>query len=218
MAVISLDFRSTACCPSTSRWRLAHRPLADPTAEQPAPRRRRGGDQVQWIASLGPGVAASGGLAIDRDDVRPGRTQAFDPRDETGLEQLRVERVDHVVERVVRGDAMAVGLEAPQESQPLATPGLDLDEVIGPSQRGGQHQQQDLRQRVDHLPGLPRVLQGGEMVQQGCSGHARLAQSSRHPMNHTKSDCGIPFLRPSNVQAIALAERRRRLTPNRRQR
>ena len=48
--------------------------------------------------------------------------QALDPGQETGLEQVRVERVDHVVERVVRRDPALVGQEPAQKIKPLLTP------------------------------------------------------------------------------------------------
>ena len=198
MAVISFALPATASWPSTSRWRLAHRPLADPTAEQPAPRRRRGRDEVQRVAALGASMAAARGLAVDGDEFRLVGAQSVDPGDEAVLEQLRVERVDHAIERVVRGDAIAVRQEAAQEGQPLLAPGLHLDQVVGAGQGRGQHQQQDLRQWEEHLRHLPWVRQRRETVQQGCArsglGHVCLGQSSRHPMNHTKLSCGIPFL------------------------
>ena len=83
-----------------------------------------------------------------------------------------------------------------------------LDEVVSAGQGGGQHQEQGLRQRVEHLPRLARILERREMIQQGDSRsspcHERLVQSARHPMNHTELDCGIPFLTRSLLQAIAL--------------
>ena len=58
------------------------------------------------------------------------------------------------------GDAVLVGQEPAQEIQAVCAPFLDLDEVLRPAQRRAQHQKQEFRQRVDHLPGLPRVLKG----------------------------------------------------------
>src|SRR4051794_38474600 len=35
-----------------------------------------------------------------------------------------------------------------------------LDEILRSRQRRAEHEQHDLRQRIDHLPGLARVLEG----------------------------------------------------------
>ena len=178
MAVILPDVPATAAWPSTSRCRLAHRPLADPTAAQPAPRRRRGGDEVQRLAALGlawlrrevvPSMATISGSASRRPRPSPKRsipegTDATRRGLEAGLEPRRVERVDHVAQRVVAGDAVPVGQEAAQERQVLPAPQPRLDQVVGPGQGGGQHQEQDLRQRRKHLPGLARILQRRKMA------------------------------------------------------
>ena len=109
--MISFDLPATASWPSTSRCRLAHRPLADPTAEQPAPAAPEGGDQMQRRASLGPRMAAPRGLAVDGDDVRLGLAQLRHPGHEAGFEQSRVEGVDDVAQRVVAGNTVLVGQE-----------------------------------------------------------------------------------------------------------
>ena len=146
MAVISFDLPATASWPSTSRCRLAQ-------AET----------RVQRLAALGPGMAAARGLAVDGDDVRLGLAQASTQATKQRLEQRRVEGVDDVAQRVVARDAVAVGQEAAQESQVLPAPEPRLDEIVRARQGGGQHQEQDLRQRIEHLPGLARVLQRREM-------------------------------------------------------
>ena len=46
-------------------------------------------DHVQRLASLGFGVGAAGGFAVDCDDIRIAITQAADPGDEAFGEQLR---------------------------------------------------------------------------------------------------------------------------------
>src|SRR3954471_4803496 len=91
---------------------------------------RPGGDEVQGITPPAPGVGAPRGLAVDGDQVGFRLAQALDPAREAALEQLRVERRDHLAERVVARDAVPVGQEAAQEGQVLATPERDLDEVV----------------------------------------------------------------------------------------
>lgn len=145
--------------------RLAgHCLLAQHQALAGRPRR----DQVQRAATLGARMCPSRGLAVDGDNVRLTLPKLVDPADEARLEQCRIEGVDQIVQRVVRGDAALERREATEKVQVLPAPVLDLDEVVGAGKRGTQHQQQDLRQRIDHLPGLTRVLQGAEIVQQGC--------------------------------------------------
>src|SRR4029078_10838656 len=91
---------------------------------------RPGGAQVERLAALAPGVGAPRGLAVDGDQVGFRLAHALDPAREAALEQLRVERRDHLAERVVARDAVPVGQEAAQEGQVLATPERDLDEVV----------------------------------------------------------------------------------------
>jgi hypothetical protein len=111
-------------------------------------------------------MAPARGLAVDGDDVRLGVAQLCHPGHEADLEPCRVDGVDHVAQRVVARDPVPVGQEPAQEGQMLSAPQPRLDEVVSAGQGGGQHQEQDLRQRVEHLPGLARILQRREMIQQ----------------------------------------------------
>ena len=106
---------------------------------------------MQRLASLGLGMGAAGGLAINRDDVWVTVAQAVDPGDEALGEQPGIQRVDQVVERIVAGDAVLVGQEPAQEVEVDFAPVLDLDEVIGADDGGAQDQQQDFGERVKHL-------------------------------------------------------------------
>jgi hypothetical protein len=83
----------------------------------------------------------------------------------------RGQRVHHVVERVVRGDAARVGQEPTQELELAPPPAGDLHEVLRPGERRAEHEQQDLGQRIDHLPRLPRILERREMVDERLAGH-----------------------------------------------
>ena len=77
---------------------------------------------MQRLAALSPRMAAPRGLAVDGDDVGVAVAQALDPGRETAIEQLGVERVDHVVERVVGRQPALVRQETPQKIQPLLAP------------------------------------------------------------------------------------------------
>ena len=60
---------------------------------------------MQRLASLGLGVGAAGGLAINCDNIGVTVTQAADPDDEALGEQPGVQRVYRVVQRIMAGDA-----------------------------------------------------------------------------------------------------------------
>ena len=152
-----------------------------------------GRDEMKRFTSFGTSMRTPRCLAINRDDVGCVLTQPFDPGAETRLEDLRVQRVDHVVQRVMRGYAMLVNQEPPQKVQPLSTPQRDLDKIIHAGQRPAQNQQQDFRQRIDHPPGLAWVLQRRKMIQKTPARqirHGRPRVPTKHSMNHipTKSE------------------------------
>ena len=160
MAGISLDFSPQACRP-----------------EHQAPARGPGGDQVQRVAALGPLMAAPGGLTVDGDDIGSGVAQLVDPCREAGLEVIGRQGVDDVVKRVtvfvMRGDTLLKGQKAAQKIELPVGPEFDLNEILGSGHRCAEHDQQHLRQRVGHLPGLARVIKGGKMVEQTGRGHQR---------------------------------------------
>lgn len=136
-------------------------------AEDKALAGRPGGDHMQRLPAGTAGMAAARGLAVDGDNVGVAIPQRLDPGRKAGLEQLRVECVHHVVERVVRWQPTLVGQEAAQKIQPLLTPEPDFNEILHPAQRRRQYQKHDLRQRVDHAPALTRIRQCLEMIQDG---------------------------------------------------
>ena len=100
---------------------------------------------MQGVAALPPVVATPRGLPINGDDVGVGVAQAADPGQEAGFEQLRVQGCEHVAQRIVARDAAFVAVEASEERQMLRPPQRRLDEIVRPSERRGQHQQQDFR-------------------------------------------------------------------------
>ena len=95
------------------------------------------------------------GSASRRVSIQAGRA---------GLEEVCVQRVDDVVERVVGRQTAFVGQEAAQEVQALLAPRPDLHEVVHAAQRGAQHQQQGLGQRIHDPPMLAWVLQRREVI------------------------------------------------------
>jgi hypothetical protein len=57
------------------------------------------------------------------------------------------------------------GSKRHRKPQVLLAPELDCNEIVRSRQRRAQ-QQKDLRQRIQHLRHLPRILQRGKMIQQ----------------------------------------------------
>src|SRR4029077_20229685 len=88
-------------------------------AEHQALPGRPSGDQMQRLAPLAAGMGSPRRLSVDGNDVGVVLAQGLDPGAEASLEQLSVEPVDHVIERVVSRDAALIGQEPPQEIEPL---------------------------------------------------------------------------------------------------
>ena len=80
------------------------------------------------MSAPSPGAAQT--LAVHSHDIGRLLAQAIDPSREAAGEQSRIERVHHVVERLVRGNAAFEGKHRAQEGQLFATPAPDLDEVL----------------------------------------------------------------------------------------
>lgn len=75
--------------------------------------------------------------------------------------------------------------DLPQERQMGVPPGRDVIVVVAIGDRPANHQQQDLRQGVRHSPRLARILDGGEMVEQGTK--ARFLAKGRSGQGHGAS-------------------------------
>ena len=123
-------------------------------------------------ALLGMIVAAPRSLAINGDDlgfgeIRRNAPQILDPGAEALGEQVTVDGIDQVVERVVARDTGLIRQKVPKKWEVDPAPAMDLNEILRASQRAAQHHQQDLRQGIQHLPGLARVLQAGEVIEKG---------------------------------------------------
>jgi hypothetical protein len=97
--------------------------------------------------------------------------QGFDPVREAFGEELGGQRVHQIVERVMRGHALFEGQQAAQEAELLLGPTLDLAKVLGAGHRAAEHDEQDFRERVNHLPRLAGVFECGEMVEKRLLGH-----------------------------------------------
>src|SRR4051794_18348979 len=189
MATISFDLPLTASCPSTRRWRVAQ---AETRCKGSRPLLRA------WLRrEVLPSMAMRSGFGL---------AQALDPAHEAGPEQPGIERGDHLAQRVVARHPVLAGQEATEEGEVLVAPERDLDDVIGPRQGGAQQQEQDLRQRVEHLGPLPRVLERREVVEQGRAiglGHGRppcdgapTDQNRAGPQTYlpfTRSPWGLPL-------------------------
>ena len=117
-------------------------------AEHQTLARRPGRHEVERPTPPRPVVAAARRLTVDGDDVGLPVAQRLHPFGKAALEQLRIDAVHHVIERVVGRDAPLEGQEAAQKLQPRLAPKLDLDEVVHAAQRSAQHHKQDLPQRI----------------------------------------------------------------------
>lgn len=84
--------------------------------------RRPSGDQMQRPAPSRPVMAAARGLAVNGDDVGGRFPQAFHPGGKAFLEQIRVQRLDHVVQGVVSRSAPRIGEKPTQKLQPQIPP------------------------------------------------------------------------------------------------
>ncbi len=170
---------------------------------------RPGRDEMQRMAAARPGPTR--GLAVDRHDVRRALAQLRDPGGEAGGEELRRQRVHHIVERVVRGDAARERQQPPQKAELLPSPARDLHEVLRPGQRAAENHQKHLGQWIDHLPRLPRVVEGGEVVEQRLAGHGEPRE-----LRGFHESQQVSCRNPPPVQAIALGSAECALTAGRR--
>src|ERR1700728_1703896 len=103
---------------------------------------------------------------VHLNDALGGSGQRGDPGDEAALELLRVQDSQDVTEVVVRRRALRERPEATQQVQLLAAEQRDIGDGVGTRQHGEQTEDQDLLQRVVHLPLLARILQIFEMTQE----------------------------------------------------
>jgi ribosomal protein L20A (L18A) len=103
-------------------------------------------------APRGPFDFAQDMLAINRDDVRDIVTQRLDSGSKAAFEQVRIKRIDHVVQCIVRRDAVHKRQKTSQKIEPVLTSKPNLDKILHPRQRRALHQQQHLTQWIKHPP------------------------------------------------------------------
>ena len=141
---------------------------------------------MQRPAVLAAVVSAPRGLAIDGDDLgrgggQSGLAQVFDPGGEALCEERAVDRVDDIVEGVMTGNACLEGQQATEELMVHLAPAPDLHEIFCAGQCAAQHDQLDLRQGIQNLPRLTRVMQRGEVVDKGRANHRGTSSSRGRP-------------------------------------
>ena len=156
------------------------------TQDQPPPR-SPGAHHVQRLAAFRARMGAPRRLAVDRQDVGFALAQAFDPPGKARLKKLGIERVDDVVERIVRRQPAFKRVEPPQKVETQFAPHPDFDKIIHPAKAGAEHQKQNLPQRINHPPALARILERRKIIQKafrrGCRGHQEL-RFVEAPQNH----------------------------------
>ena len=133
-------------------------------AEHQALARRKGGNHVDWRVALPLLAGPPGGLAIDGDDPLGSSGQRGYPGDEAALELLVVQHGEDIAKMVVRRRAVGEAAEAAQKVQLLAAEQGDVGDGLRAGQDGDEAEEQDLFQRVVHLPPLAGIFQIIEMT------------------------------------------------------
>src|SRR4051794_16333515 len=168
------------------------------------------------LALLAKGLARR--LAIDGDHLGRGTRELADPAHEAATERFGIERGENVAQLVVRGSSVHKWPEATQEFELLGPKARDLDEAFGPSQNREKTEQQDLIERVSHLPrwrGSGNSLKWSRKTTASPNDpHAAVAIAVlRSPNQRTTTDSACHpvvthFLRPCASSMISRAMRR----------
>ena len=155
------------------------------------------------------------GLAIDGDDFGGDNAgfclpQPVDPGHKGDGEEVAIERVHHIVQRVMRRNAAPERQYPAQEPQLFQTLETRFDEVLGPGEGHTQDQKQEFWQWIQNFTKLAGIIKTGEMVQKRQARH-RETSSWRGPngitdqpereSNSDSRDC--PDLRQSSL-ALAI--------------
>jgi hypothetical protein len=111
-------------------------------------------------------MAAPRRLAIDRDEVGSIRPHLPHPRRKAGGEQPGIDPVHQQGQPAAAGNAVVIRQDLAQKRQMRLTPGGDVFVIVAVGDRPAHHQKQNLRQGVSHPPGLARVIDPREMLQQ----------------------------------------------------
>jgi hypothetical protein len=88
-----------------------------------------------------------------------------DPGQEAGFEQLRVQRSEHVTQRIVTRDATFIAVEASENAR-CSAPERRLHEVARAGNRRCRNQKQNFWQWIRDLGVLSRIRRRGEVIQQ----------------------------------------------------
>jgi hypothetical protein len=112
-------------------------------------------------------TTATQALAIDLDLLdSQAVADGVDPGGKAILKEGRFQMAEQVAEGVMRGDA--VGQGQAQGAQPVflgASKGSHILEAFGSRQQGAQGDGQQVTQQVGGEPGIARILECGEVVQ-----------------------------------------------------
>ena len=111
-------------------------------------------------------VGASGGLAVDGDEVVPPGPHGGDEGLEAARKQHRIDPVHQVAQPAGARHAVMEIAEAAQEIEMVLAPQDDVVEVVAAGDRGAGHQQQHLLEGVGDTPALAFVVEFGEMLEQ----------------------------------------------------
>jgi hypothetical protein len=120
---------------------------------------------MQGFEPLARVVGSARCLAVDGDEFVPVRPDLRGPAIEAVAEQERVDPVDEGAQPALAGNAEVEFGKPPQEGQMVLALGDDVVEIVAGGNRGAGHQQQNLRKRIHHPPGLTLIPQFGEMLQ-----------------------------------------------------
>src|SRR5215831_10119356 len=164
-------------------------------------------------------VGASGGLAVDGDDVVPSRPHGGDEGREAAREQRRIDPVHQIAQPAGARHAVMEVTEAAQEIEVALAPKDDLVEVVAGGDGGAGHQEQDLLERVGDAPALALVVQLGKVLEQHRQGerhlhrlvHRGLLESGppteSHPARQSKSPERTTVVSGSSLLDNSMASR-----------
>jgi len=162
---------------------------------------------MQRLAALVAGMRAPRRLSIDSNDIGGdnigfARAQSLHPGRKAVLEQVGIDRPDYLAQRIVARDTVRIRPQAAQKRQVACTPQRHLDKIIGPGQRRAQQQQNDLRQRIENLCRLPRVVQRRKPIEQTDSD--RLIHPAASPVAAPDESQNHSARNPRPIHPIAL--------------
>jgi hypothetical protein len=111
-------------------------------------------------------VAAARGLAVDRHEIEFVQPAFRDPGRKAGHEQVGIDPVHHRAQPIGAGNAVVEFGKAPQKRQMRLSPIGDILIVVAVRDRPAHNQEQNLAKRIGDLPGLPRILDLRQVIEQ----------------------------------------------------